>query len=245
MADDFGPGSAEESFAYLRGDYVTGFETYDFGEFGVATNLSLGPGAATINAIVAAAQASAAAYMGSLPGGEPGEPPSGGDKEDHGIESVVPIFDPSTAPQATVFEKEPGAVRPGVEFEDVPNPYQETADTDWEAVYREYVILNEPEPEEPVIDWGDVIGGALGSIATGLGAPTPHVPFVGPGFGGAGATATVPAKVTVDTATGRVTACRRRRRRKLLTESDFSALLRISTLPNKDIVKIALAKAIG
>ena len=38
---------------------------------------------------------------------------------------------------------------------------------------------------------------------------------------------------------------RRRRRKRLLTESDFNDLMRISTLPNKENVKVALAKAIG
>lgn len=37
----------------------------------------------------------------------------------------------------------------------------------------------------------------------------------------------------------------RRRRRRLLTNSDFNDLMRIATLPNKDTVKIALSKAIG
>jgi len=39
--------------------------------------------------------------------------------------------------------------------------------------------------------------------------------------------------------------CKRRRRRRLLTESDFNDLMRIATLPNKDTVKVALAKAVG
>ncbi len=39
--------------------------------------------------------------------------------------------------------------------------------------------------------------------------------------------------------------CKRRRRRRLLTEGDFNDLMRIGTLPNKDTVKVALAKAVG
>lgn len=40
--------------------------------------------------------------------------------------------------------------------------------------------------------------------------------------------------------------CRkRRRRRRLLTESDFNDLMRIATLPNKQNVTVALAKAVG
>ncbi len=38
---------------------------------------------------------------------------------------------------------------------------------------------------------------------------------------------------------------RRRRRRRMLTESDFNDLMRIATLPNKQNVTVALAKAIG
>lgn len=44
---------------------------------------------------------------------------------------------------------------------------------------------------------------------------------------------------------GQPVRCKRRRRRRLLTDGDFNDLMRIATLPNKDIVKIALAKAIG
>ena len=39
--------------------------------------------------------------------------------------------------------------------------------------------------------------------------------------------------------------CKRRRRRRLLTESDFNDLMRIATLPNKQNVTVALAKAVG
>ncbi len=44
---------------------------------------------------------------------------------------------------------------------------------------------------------------------------------------------------------GKVVPCkRRRRRRRLLTDTDFNDLVRIGTLPNKEGVKIALAKAV-
>ncbi len=50
----------------------------------------------------------------------------------------------------------------------------------------------------------------------------------------------------IDPKTGQLKpVCKRRRRRRLLTDGDFNDLMRISTLPNKDIVKIALAKAVG
>lgn len=53
-----------------------------------------------------------------------------------------------------------------------------------------------------------------------------------------------PAKVTVDTRTGKVTPCRRRRRRKMLTEGDMCQLFQIATLPNNANVRTALARAI-
>lgn len=104
------------------------------------------------------------------------------------------------------------------------------------------------------IDWGEIAGSVLGGIAGGLFDPV----GLGSGVRGlvAGPASTVtgvpslgqqvqPRTVTVDTVTGKVTVCRRRRRRRLLTETDFNDLMRIATLPNKDTVKIALAKAIG
>lgn len=140
---------------------------------------------------------------------------------------------------------------------------------DWDRVYDDYVVLNpdyeepavdpdpppEPilaeveviEPEEEVVemaafDWGDFAGAVAGGIWDPLGLGTAaRQTFATPT--GAG-TPAVPRTVTVDTVTGKVTRCRRRRRRRLLTNGDFNDLLRISTLPNKDTVKIALAKAI-
>lgn len=93
------------------------------------------------------------------------------------------------------------------------------------------------------IDWGGVLSGAVDIIQ---GQPVggasqsfmPNLPAPAPG-------ATAPSKVTIDTKTGKVTECKRRRRRRLLTESDFNDLMRISTLPSKENVRIALAKAIG
>jgi len=65
--------------------------------------------------------------------------------------------------------------------------------------------------------------------------------FVGgpPGYGGM-----VNAPVQINPRTGRPV-CKRRRRRRLLTESDFNDLMRIATLPNKQNVTVALAKAVG
>lgn len=54
----------------------------------------------------------------------------------------------------------------------------------------------------------------------------------------------VNAPVQINPRTGRPM-CKRRRRRRLLTESDFNDLMRIATLPNKQNVTVALAKAVG
>lgn len=54
----------------------------------------------------------------------------------------------------------------------------------------------------------------------------------------------VNAPVQINPRTGRPV-CKRRRRRRLLTESDFNDLMRIATLPNKQNVTVALAKAVG
>ncbi len=171
-------------------------------------------------------------------------------------EASAQVIDPEESPTTTVYEDAPGGIY------DV-----ERAPTDWGAVYDQYVILNQPEVPVPVfqepvppggppvwqgeipgksqeenevaLDWGEIIGGALGTMST---------QFIGPqqSPGPMSYVAEAPpARVTVDTRTGKVTPCRRRRRRKLLTESDFNVLLRISTLPNKENVRIALGKAIG
>lgn len=81
----------------------------------------------------------------------------------------------------------------------------------------------------------DVIQGQpVGNVQTGF-AP-PLTPSSGTG----------PAVTYQRNAAGQLVPCRRRRRRRrLLTESDFNDLMRISTLPNKENVRITLAKAIG
>ncbi len=90
------------------------------------------------------------------------------------------------------------------------------------------------------VDWGDVIGGAIGAIGAGMQDEQPGNQFYG-GY--------IPPMTPIAGAGGTVVAgghkCKRRRRRRLLTESDFNDLMRIGTLPNKDTVKVALAKAVG
>lgn len=92
------------------------------------------------------------------------------------------------------------------------------------------------------IDWGDVLGSALGTVASGLTNPNGNVGVLGP-IPGANQP---PAKVTVDTRTGRVTACRRRRRKRLLTPTDLADLASLQTLVGKgsDAMKFAVTKAV-
>lgn len=92
------------------------------------------------------------------------------------------------------------------------------------------------------IDWGNVLSGAI-DIAQGQrpggGSTYSPLPFAGPG------TTQVPAQVTVDTRTGEVKPCRRRRRRRLLTPTDLSDLAALAAVVGKgDALKLAVAKAV-
>lgn len=234
------PGRAEEDLAYLRGDYVTGI---DFGSAypgGFYPDISVGP---FIPQFAAYSQLPAIRDLPTFPPTGPGDPEAAG----NGAVQAVEVIDPSTGATTTVFEDAPGGI------------YETTrAPTDWDRVYDEYVVLNAPvvaqapQEVEEVIDWGKyagaIIGGYLDPFGAGqattnfLGMAAPVGPLPGPvsRAGPGGQTGAV----KIDPRTGKVI-CRRRRRRRLLTDGDFNDLMRISTLPNKDIVKIALAKAVG
>lgn len=101
-----------------------------------------------------------------------------------------------------------------------------------------------------MIDWGKVAGSIVGGYLDPFGAgqaTTNYLGFAAPPVGvpAAPPVAAAPPAVRIDPRTGQLVRCKRRRRRRLLTDGDFNDLMRISTLPNKDIVKIALAKAVG
>ncbi len=114
---------------------------------------------------------------------------------------------------------------------------------------------------EPWIDWGTtVIQDWLSPATTPLwGTPSipQNIPVIPPAYGGpvtqsgcgsCGTPRCVCGTINgrpalVDAVTGK--RCYRRRRRRLLTEGDFNDLMRIATLPNKQNVSVALAKAIG
>jgi len=84
------------------------------------------------------------------------------DPQDSGAPTVSApvVIPPDLGPTTTVYEDVPGGI------------YEtERAETDWDAVYDAYVILNEPEIEEDVplhheiIDWGvDILSGVAGGI---------------------------------------------------------------------------------
>lgn len=134
-----------------------------------------------------------------------------------------------------------------------------------EEIYNApYEVIDpaEPVPEleapptegetEVAIDWGDFISTAAQTyIQTAL-APTPFVPSTPaatPGPNPMGYSGSCPPRktrtLTIDCATGQEVKRTRRRRRRLLTESDFNDLMRIATLPNKQNVAVALSKAVG
>jgi len=257
---DAGIESFNTNQSYLRGDFVTGFDTYDASPIGFYPSISL----ANIPYIQPT-------YVQPVPAPEifptvdvlPTESgTSAVDFEDPQSTAVVPIpvIDPESYPERTVFEvpapqpapifsfptggvsplpiptADPNPVRipadiavlervPQAPYLPAENVWENTADTDWDKVYDEYVVLNQPVIAEAPVDWGDILGTALGGIASNLVGPQPQL------FGGAGATAsTVPTKVTVDTRTGQVTPCRRRRRRRLLTDSDLADLSALKTI---------------
>ncbi len=92
------------------------------------------------------------------------------------------------------------------------------------------------------IDWGAVASGAVdiiqGQQVGGGMAPPAQLSY-------AGVPAALPAQVTVDTRTGQVKPCRRRRRRRLLTPTDLSDLAALSAIVGKgDALKLAVAKAV-
>lgn len=92
------------------------------------------------------------------------------------------------------------------------------------------------------IDWGDIIGGALGGIADdligGTSGNTGPFPMPAPG-------APLPPVVELDTRTGQIKKCKRRRRRRLLTPTDLSDLAALATIVGKgDALKFAVTKAV-
>jgi len=99
------------------------------------------------------------------------------------------------------------------------------------------------EGEPPMPSFWDIASGVVDVVQ---GQPVGGVGFAPPQSGGIAAGTGPATTYRRDARTGALVPChRRRRRRRLLTESDFNDLMRIATLPNKQNVTVALAKAIG
>lgn len=274
MNGEGGIGRAEEDLGYLRGEFVTGFELGSPFMGGFYPNISVGPfipqftAYAQLPAIrdlptVPQASTSDPEAVGdeAVQAVEVIDPEFG---ETTTVFEDAPggIYETNRAPTDWgAFYDEYVVLNPPVVPEVTVPVFVPREVEQPPVVATTYYPGDNPDPmpgdvleEEPVlhdsIDWGGVVGTIVGGIADPFGIgdaaasyfrPTAvAAPTVQPGR------SPVPA-VTVDPRTGQLVRCapRRRRRRRLLTESDFNDLMRISTLPNKDNVKIALAKAIG
>ncbi len=97
------------------------------------------------------------------------------------------------------------------------------------------------------VDWGSVFDAAIdvwqgqkpGGPMNGAGLYTP------PGFAPQPPFSPAPAKVTVDTRTGKVTKCSRRRRRRLLTSTDINDLAALKAIVGGgQAMNLAVAKAV-
>lgn len=173
--------------------------------------------------------------------------------------SAVP--DPEYLPTRTVFEDAPGGI------------YETNrAPTDWDAVYEQYVELNQPAlPGADVafhgsIDWGEAVGTILGGVLdpfgignvarTALAGPTTvtGVPSLGQQtslqpaartvMAGAGCPPLGPKYAKICLATNEITPLRRRRRRRLLTSSDIKDLAALKAIVGGAALQGAVVQAI-
>ena len=103
---------------------------------------------------------------------------------------------------------------------------------------------------DKVQTWGDFATGVVQGVISNL-TGTSSASGLPPGFVSPNFPMTVPATngatgeaLQVNLATGKITKCRRKRRRVMLTAGDLAVLHQISTLPNTKNVSIALAKRI-
>ncbi len=98
------------------------------------------------------------------------------------------------------------------------------------------------------IDWGGAFSGALDLLQGQQIGGAPALPsYFQPGTAGIlqADGADMPTNVQVNTRTGQVTKCRRRRRRRLLTPTDLSDLAALKTITgNNDALKMAVVKAV-
>lgn len=180
--------------------------------------------------------------------------PTTGDQEVQAEEVIEPERDPTR----TVFEDAPGGI------------YETNrAETDWDEVYRQYVILNTPdwrEEEEVAIDWGEIAGSVIGGILDPFGAGAATTSYfqprgvaniaqvpqsIAPAAGAVtmaaangGCPPTGPKYGKICLATGVVTPLRRRRRRRLLTSSDIKDLSALKSIVGGAALQGAVVQAV-
>lgn len=244
----------QESYSYLRGEYVTGI---DFGSAypgGFYPDISLGgiyPGFAAYGQLPAVR----VLPFPAGPGNGDAEAVGGPELSEAGPAQVI---DPGYETSSTVYESAPGGI------------YETNrAPTDWDEVYRQYVILNAPEAEvfHESIDWGGIAGGIIGGIFDpfGAGAATTsffqpqqvvsglsQVPQMGgpvttgitPMQPGAACPPVGPKYAKICLATNVITPLRRRRRRRLLTSSDIKDLAALKAIVGGAALQGAVVQAI-
>ena len=223
--------AAEIARSYLRGDFITGYETFDRAPVGFFPRISMG-GPAYFNRPTVSVSPPA-----TIPGtriivatGASGVSDQPYTRDEAMVSDAPRIFiDPEEAQTETVFET---VDAPFIRFPSRVGNVDRTRDP-WPTT----VIYPTPPGSVPVaVDWGDILGNVVGGIAGGLFDP------VGMGSGVRGlvagptgsapnySTITQPRTVTVDTVTGKITPCRRRRRRRLLTSSDLADLAALKAI---------------
>ncbi len=198
---------------------------------------------------------------GLLPGGGISERPTGDPPPTmgYGIPSTGPLFIPKPF-IPSIFDGQVGGgpgggARPVVpSTHDLDEPFNPQGiptvypEWDWGAWDKANPNWGGTTEEETMaIDWGAAASGAIDilqgqRVGGGSFAGVPPIDTSGwdvPGYEG------MPAKVTVDTRTGKVCRCRRRRRRRLLTPTDLSDLAALAAVVGKgDALKLAVAKAV-
>lgn len=219
-------GQTDDPVPWLQGDFVTGYETnpydpiIDWYPTVSIPSIPVGIPAPPIYPTVTVTTEPEPTEVGDVGGAGGGSEAPAGDPEDYGDAPVVsaePVFGSPYLPSPE------GPIVSGPVIWQDPETHL-------------------PEGTEVATDWGAIIGGVADIYSTysGVAQPTTIQPISYP----TSPAGTYTPGVTIDPKTGKAVCTRRRRRRKLLTNGDFNDLLRISTLPNKDTVKIALAKAI-
>lgn len=122
---------------------------------------------------------------------------------------------------------------------------EENKETDF-SIYGEAIPKTDEEDEPVAIDWGQILNAGIdiaqGQVIGGGGNNFVQSPLPAGGYAGV---TSPPETVTVNTRTGKVTACKRRRRRRLLTPTDLSDLAALATIVGKgDALKLAVTKAV-